>query len=98
MPQILLLLMSAGVWMFADYKIGDTVVVIHDTQIKVGAKPVQELPRGVGLKVQAVQGDWLWVSNEAAGWINRRDVATPDQAVKDFTEQIKKDHDDSDAY
>ena len=83
---------------FAEYQVGDTVVVIHDTKIKVRDKVVQEVPRGVGLKVQAIHGDWLWVSNQAAGWISQRDVATPNQAIEEFTAQIKKNPHDADAF
>src|SRR5579863_9694928 len=82
----------------ADYQVGDTVVVIHDTSIKVRHKTVQEVRRGLGLKVQEIRGAWLWVANEAAGWINRRDVASPTEAIDIFTADIKKDHYDSDAY
>ena len=81
-----------------EHNIGDIVVVVHDTKIKVGDKVVQEVPRGVGLKVQAVQGNWLWVSNQGAGWVSHRDVATPTRAIEIFTEQIKKDPHDADAY
>ena len=64
----------------AEYKVGDTVVVVHDTKIKLGDKVLQEAARGLGLRVQAVNGDWLWVSNANAGWIRKEDVATPEKA------------------
>ncbi len=82
----------------AEYKVGDMVVVVHDAKMKVGDKVIEEIPRGVGVKVQAVKGDWLWVSSEAVGWVNQRDVATPTRAIEIFTDEIKKDHGDSDAY
>lgn len=82
----------------ADFKVGDTVVVVHDTKIKVGDQVLQEAARGLGLKVQAVQGDWLWVSNAAAGWVKKQDVASPDKAVEEFTKDIKKDPHDGYAY
>jgi tetratricopeptide (TPR) repeat protein len=82
----------------AEYQVGDTVVVVHDAKIKVQNKVVQEVRRGVGLKVQAVEGDWLWVSNQGAGWLHVRDVATPTDAIASFSEQIKKDPRDSDAF
>src|SRR5579872_3525146 len=94
----LLSVATVGKPVLADFKIGDTVVVIHDTNIKVRDEIVQEVPRGVGLKVQDIRGDWLWVANEAAGWVHQRDVATPTEAIKIFTAQIKKDEYDSDAY
>lgn len=91
-------LSAVGSPVLAEYKIGDTVVVVHDTKIKVGDKTLQDVSRGVGLKVQAVEGDWLWVSNLAAGWVKQHDVATPTQAIEIFTEQIEKDPHDADAF
>lgn len=82
----------------ADYQIGDTVVVIRDAQIKVGEKVLQHVHRGLGMKVQGVNGEWLWVANEAAGWVRKQDVATPDRAIEIFTEEIKRDARDADAY
>ena len=83
---------------FAAFEMGDTVVVIQDTQIKVGAKVLQQVARGMGLKVQAVNGDWLWVSNEATGWIAKHVVATPNEAIDVFTEEIRKNPHDADAH
>jgi len=83
---------------FGDHQVGSTVVVIHDAPIKVGDKVVQQVLRGVGLKVLAVQGDWLWVSHKATGWIRKQDVATPNRAIEVFTEEIKKNPYDSDAH
>jgi len=82
----------------AEYQVGDIVVVVHDSKIKVQDKVIQEVRRGVGLKVQAVEGDWLWVSNKGAGWLNVRDVATPPDAIASFSEQIKKNPRDTDAF
>jgi tetratricopeptide (TPR) repeat protein len=82
----------------AEYQVGDTVVVIQESKIQVGDKVIQEVPRGVGLKVHAIQGEWLWVSNESTGWIKAANVATPSRAIEAFTEQIKKDPHDADAY
>src|SRR5579872_3398101 len=83
---------------FAEYKTGDTVVVVRDTKIRVGDKVMQEVSRGVGLKVQAIDGDWLWVSNQAAGWIKNHDVASPTDAIEIFTEQIRKTPHDAEVY
>lgn len=84
--------------LLAEYQVGDTVVVVRDAKIRVQDKVVQEVRRGVGLKVHAVEGDWLWVSNQAAGWLNVRDVATPPEAIASFSEQIKKNPRDTDAF
>ena len=83
---------------FAQHKIGDTVVVVKDTTIKVRDKVIQEISRGVGLRVQAVNGTWLWVSNQGTGWVNASDVATPTRAIEIFTEDIKRTPGDSDCF
>src|SRR5580765_5215131 len=87
----------------AEYQVGDTVVVVHDAKIKVQDKVVQEVRRGVGLKVQAVEGDWLWVSNQGAGWLHVRDLAwlnkqEIDIAIADFNEAIRLNHTNASAY
>lgn len=88
--DIMLLLFLKLIGPDAQYKVGDDVIVIHDTQIVLGQKVVHEVGRGTSLNIEAVKGEWLWVSNEGTGWINKRNVTTPDHAVEVFTEQIKR--------
>lgn len=83
---------------FADFEVGEMVVVIQDTQIRVGDNILQQITRGVGLKVQAVSDEWLWVSNEATGWIPKHHVATPIKAIEVFTAEIKRNPRDADAH
>jgi tetratricopeptide (TPR) repeat protein len=72
----------------AQYQVGDEVIVVWDTQLKVGAEPIQNVYRGAGFTVEAVNGDWLWVSSEATGWVASRNVAAPANAIALFTGQI----------
>jgi hypothetical protein len=45
-----------------------------------------------------VQGDWLWVSREATGWITKSDVDTPVKAVELFSVQIGQNACNADAF
>lgn len=83
---------------FAQYKIGDKVIIIHNTEIRVGEKSLQRLSRGLPLKVEDVKDGWLWVSHKATGWIKTQDVTSPPEAVGIFSEQIRQNPRDSGAY
>src|SRR5882724_8577624 len=79
-------------------KAGDCVVVLRNTQVKVGDKVLQTLPPGQHVAVFAVQGEWLWVSRETTGWLASQDVAVPAKAVEFFSEQIGRNPCDADAF
>jgi tetratricopeptide (TPR) repeat protein len=70
-------------------QVGETVIVIQDAELKVGDQVIRTIPAGQGLQVLNVDGDWLWVSREAPGWINRQYVTTARQALEADTEQIR---------
>lgn len=83
----------------AQYKVGDTVIVIDDeTPITFEGKVLEEVDRGLDLKVVDVNGEQLWVSHTSTGWISKQHVATPDNAIDAFTEQIRKNPKDLYAY
>jgi tetratricopeptide (TPR) repeat protein len=82
----------------AQYKVGDDVVVIRSAEITVDGKVLETLGRGMVLRVEAVEGDRLWVSNRAAGWIDPQQVKTPRFAVDEFSEQIAENPNDRGAY
>lgn len=97
LPLIFLLLACNSA--HARYKVGDTVIVIHDkSPITSKEQVLQELPRGLWLKVEGVNGKWLWVSNLATGWIGMQHVTTPSRAIEVFTEQIQQNPQDSGGY
>lgn len=84
---------------FAQYKVGDTVIVIHNhTPITVGEKVVGELNIGPSFTVEAVNGNWLWITYTSAGWVNKQYVATPAGAIAVFTERIRQDPENADNY
>jgi len=83
---------------FAQYRVGDTVIVIQNTDIKIEGKALQELGRGIFIRVNAVNGDWLWVSHKTTGWISKNAVTDPASAIEVFTEQIRQNPNDSVAH
>jgi hypothetical protein len=65
----------------ADFKAGDEVAAICQTEIKVGNNPLVSIPAGSYLKVQKVNGDWLRVTVTSAGkqidgWVYAKHVKT----------------------
>ena len=65
-----------------DYQPGDRVVVIAEAKLTVkGNRDVDDVGPGLVLKVAAVNGQWLWVSNGKPGWLDRgtssRSIAAP---------------------
>jgi hypothetical protein len=63
--------------------VGDLVVVERPTQLKLAEESVATLTPGYAALVEKIQGDWLWISRPAAGWVPRRDVA-PVQVDRTF--------------
>jgi tetratricopeptide (TPR) repeat protein len=78
-------------------EVGDPVVVLRDTPIKRDKEILQTLHAGELLRVEAVDGDWLWVSSEQTGWAAGRNLATPKEAIDFFSELIAENEDDVDA-
>jgi len=68
---------------------GDAVVVTENADMKIGRETVEEVSRAMVLRVKQVQGDWLWVTRHATGWIHRRHVATLPEALEYLEQQIQ---------
>ncbi len=79
-------------------EVGDTVIVSQDTELKLGDDVLSTIPAGQALKVLNVEGDWLWVSRGAMGWINKQFVTSASQALAAYTEQIRQSPHDAHAY
>jgi tetratricopeptide (TPR) repeat protein len=79
-------------------QVGDMVIVRSEAQVRVRDEVKQTILRGVDLKVFAVDGDWLWISHKATGWLKKEDVTTPTNALEVFTEQIRQNPNDTGAY
>lgn len=83
---------------FAQYKIGDRLVVISQAEI-IGAGGVRQvLGRGQDVRVDDISGDRLIVKNLVAGWIDPNLVARPEVAVGIFSHQIAFDPFDAGAF
>ena len=76
----------------------DVVVVTEGCQAKVGDKVVGVLYAGNSLAVGAAQGDWLWVNFGVGGWIERKHVAPPAEAVRRFTAAVEKNSQSAEPY
>ncbi|MGE5194052.1 MAG: tetratricopeptide repeat protein [Deltaproteobacteria bacterium] len=70
--------------------VGDTVVVVRPTPVRVANKVVYKHLPGIHATVGHVQGEWLWVNHKHSGWIHKRDVLPPKEALASFSEQIRK--------
>src|SRR5262249_802935 len=96
LPLLCLNLLSSPA--LAQCKVGDEVVVIRDTDTRIGKERCNSLSRGHSLVVEHVSGDWLWVGRMSSGWVKRTDVAARDDALDIFGEQIRRDPGDAGAY
>ena len=79
----------------AKCKVGDRLTVITRTNVMREGKVVGSIRESRAVTVQDVEKDRVWVCREVPGWINTRDVRTPDEAMKIFDKAIKKNPRDS---
>lgn len=78
--------------------VGDLVIVLRPSELKVEASGVHAVRPGTMLTVEKVHGDWLWVSHGKSGWLHRRNVISRDQAVPYFSRKILENPGDAEAY
>lgn len=97
MRNLFFLLLVAAVAPVAsakDYDLGDVVVVINDVDLKVRRNGrvhrTDKVFPGVAVRVGAINGRWLWVSNGVPGWIKNSDVIPLDNAIDHFTDRIDR--------
>lgn len=65
-------------------QVGTYVVLTEDAKIYSGADPVEEVSRGMALKVRGSRpGGWLWVTHHQNGWIQSKHVV-PVQTALDY--------------
>jgi tetratricopeptide (TPR) repeat protein len=89
-------LLSAGI--ASAHDVGETVVVMKATDVKVGSDVVHRHQPGITLVVGAVNGDWLWVNGKFSGWVASKDVVTLPEALDHYTAQINKSPRDANLY
>lgn len=75
--------------------IGETVVVIRPTDVKVRSEIVYRHNPGIHLVVGAVQGNWLWINHKVSGWISRDDVIPLDESAEYFSKLVQQDPDNT---
>src|SRR5947209_6380915 len=95
---VLCLFAAAGASPVFAHNVGDLVVVIKATEMKVDESVVRMTGRGSLFAVQAIDGNWLWPAFGKPGWINQRDVVPVGQAAQIFADAIQKDPKDIEAY
>lgn len=69
-------------------QVGDDVVVVAPSPLKIKNDIVGQVAAGTYVRVFDVCGDWLWVSRGVVGWIRKSAVRTPREAIGHFTRQI----------
>lgn len=79
-------------------KVGDYVIGIRDTPVKDGDKVIGTFYAGQVSPIEDINGNWYWVSQSSAGWVRRQDVLPVADAIKYFTEQIRQEPSNQDAY
>ena len=75
-----------------EFKVGDLVVAVEDVDLKVRRDNRIEITDrvfpGVTMRVRAVNGRWLWVSNGMPGWIKYTNVIPLEKSIDYFTAKI----------
>jgi tetratricopeptide (TPR) repeat protein len=79
-------------------KVGDVVIALRNSSLNVDGKAVQTVRRGTILSVESVNGPWLWVTQGKSGWIQAGDVIPRDRAVIFFSQEIRSNPRDAEAY
>lgn len=75
---------------------GESVIVVSDNaQITVDGNAIEIVPRGWCLQVRGFEGDQLKVVYRRAGVIQRKNVMRLDQAIAHFTEELRRNPEDS---
>lgn len=73
-----------------EYKVGDKVVVIEDASLHLsGDTKVGKVSLGDVLPVKAINDKWLWVKDDASGWLDQRHVAPLNRdVIEKFTKLV----------
>jgi tetratricopeptide (TPR) repeat protein len=71
-------------------EIGQLMVVVKQTSIRVGTEDLETLPRGFPFVASKVDGDWLAVANRKSGWVRRTDVLPLTEAISHFSKLLDR--------
>ncbi len=81
-----------------EFKRGDIVVVIQETNLKIGNQTGDKVHPGLALKVKAVNGKWLWVNRKLVngltweinpGWLESQHVVAANEAIPYLTVRLR---------
>ena len=84
----MLALLATGPVAWAEYQVGDVIVVVELAPLKDEGRVVDNVQPGFTLTVLRVERERLWVESLAAGWLDRAHVIPLEGAVKHFTDLI----------
>ena len=72
-------------------EVGDWVLVAspHGTLVRAG-QTVGSIPWGTAIQIESIDGDWLWVNPEHAGWISRSDVVPLSRAIDSLSKELRR--------
>lgn len=80
------------------FDVGETVIVIRETEVRVENRAVDRLSLGMELQIGAIHGNWLWVSRGHPGWVDSQHVVGLGQAIPVLTEMIRQRPDQASLY
>jgi tetratricopeptide (TPR) repeat protein len=100
---------STGLWLIVTtcmatdpsvdrFRVGETAIVVRTAEITAQERVVERVHPGLPLQIEARERRRYWVSHKAAGWIDADKIATPDNALKIFAEQIREHPDEPQGY
>lgn len=76
------------------HEVGDLVVAVRNAPLRVRkdgqVHHVDDVFPGVTVRVGAIKGRWLWVSNGLPGWLDQQNVIPAEKAIDYFTERIDR--------
>lgn len=83
-----------------EYKVGDKVVVIEDATLLLdGDTKVGKVSLGDVLQVKAINDKWLWVKDDAIGWLDQQHVVPLNRdAIERFTKLVNENPKNAGAY
>lgn len=90
--------LHAGAATSLAYQKGDRIVTTQPTLLTMSDKHIQDVERGSVLTVEGVDGNYLWVNNGQAGWLEDKVAIPLDRGIAHFSELIRKDPKDGGAH
>jgi tetratricopeptide (TPR) repeat protein len=90
--------LSATVYGQSSFKVGDAVIVIRHAELRVDQVVVGGVSPGTLLHIGDIKDGRIWGSNGTPGWLDVDNVVTPEEAVSIFSEEIRRNPQDANAF